>query len=128
MTPTISPVVHYRDLEAGVGFLVSAFGFVQEQAHKDDDGVLQYVELSLDGAPLGLGPTVEGSMFDLGPTAVYISLEEVDALHDRAAGTGAEVLMPPTDQPYGSRDFIAKDPEGNLWCFGTYRPGAAADA
>jgi len=71
---------------------------------------------------------VEGSMFDLGPTAVYTSLEEVDALHDRAAGSGAEILMPPTDQPYGSRDFIAKDPEGNLWCFGTYRPGAAADA
>ena len=36
----------------------------------------------------------------------------------------AEILMPPTDQDYGSRDFVARDPEGNLWCFGTYSPGA----
>ena len=31
--------------------------------------------------------------------------------------------MAPTDQDYGSRDFVAKDPEGNVWCFGTFHPG-----
>jgi uncharacterized glyoxalase superfamily protein PhnB len=29
-----------------------------------------------------------------------------------------------TDQDYGSREFTARDPEGNLWSFGTYRPSA----
>ena len=28
-----------------------------------------------------------------------------------------------TDQEYGSREFAARDLEGNVWCFGTYRPG-----
>jgi uncharacterized glyoxalase superfamily protein PhnB len=28
------------------------------------------------------------------------------------------------DTDYGSREYAAKDPEGNTWCFGTYRPGA----
>ena len=37
----------------------------------------------------------------------------------------------PFDTDYGSRDFTAKDPEGNVWYFGTYQPfayyhGAAA--
>ena len=27
-----------------------------------------------------------------------------------------------TDPDYGSRDFAARDPEGNVWCLGTYRP------
>ena len=27
------------------------------------------------------------------------------------------------DQPYGSREYAALDPEGNVWAFGTYRPG-----
>ena len=27
-----------------------------------------------------------------------------------------------TDQDYGSRDFSARDLEGNLWSFGTYAP------
>ena len=29
-----------------------------------------------------------------------------------------------TDTDYGSRDFTVRDPEGNLWAFGTYRPQA----
>ena len=128
MPTTISPVVHYRDLAKGARFLVDAFGFDELQVHKGDDGSYQYVELALDGAPLGLGPTVEGSMFDLGPTSIYIAVDEVDARHDRAAAAGAEIAMPPTDQDYGSRDFVARDHEGNLWCFGTYRPAATPSA
>jgi uncharacterized glyoxalase superfamily protein PhnB len=27
------------------------------------------------------------------------------------------------DQPYGSREFAARDYEGNVWCFGTLRAG-----
>ena len=124
MTTTISPVVHYRDLAGGARFLVEAFGFVQHQAHAGDGGAVQYVEVSLDGAPLGLGVTTEGSMFDTGPAVVYISLDDVDGMHERARGAGAEILMAPTDQDYGSRDFVARDPEGNVWCFGTYQPGS----
>ena len=124
MTTTINPVVHYRDLAAGARFLVDAFGFVEQQAHKDGNGTVQYVELALDGAPLGLGSLTEGSMFDTGPAVVYISRDEVDTMHERAVAAGAEVLMAPTDQDYGSRDFVAKDHEGNIWCFGTFQPGA----
>jgi uncharacterized glyoxalase superfamily protein PhnB len=30
--------------------------------------------------------------------------------------------MEPTDQDYGSRDFAARDLEGNHWNLGTYEP------
>jgi hypothetical protein len=33
-----------------------------------------------------------------------------------------------TDQDYGSREFAARDLEGNVGCFGTYRPGASTPA
>ena len=123
MATTINPVVHYRDLDAGANYLVETFGFVQHAVHKADDGTTQYIELSLNDAPLGLGPHTEGSVFDTGPAVVYISLDEVDSTHERARAAGAEIVMPPTDQDYGSRDFVAKDCEGNVWCFGTYQPG-----
>jgi uncharacterized glyoxalase superfamily protein PhnB len=32
-----------------------------------------------------------------------------------------------TDTEYGSHDFTVRDPEGNLWAFGTYRPQAGED-
>jgi uncharacterized glyoxalase superfamily protein PhnB len=31
--------------------------------------------------------------------------------------------MPPTDEDYGGRDYVCRDPEGHVWSFGTYRPG-----
>ena len=124
MRTTINPVVHYRDLDRGARFLVETLGFVEHVAHKVDDGSTRYVELSLNGAPLGLGQLTAGSIFDTGPAVVYISLEEVDGMHALVVAAGTEILMPPTDQDYGSRDFVAKDHEGNVWCFGTYEPGA----
>jgi uncharacterized glyoxalase superfamily protein PhnB len=48
-------------------------------------------------------------------------------LHDRAVAAGAEITMPLVDQHYGSREFAAKDPEGNQWFFGTYRPAPTSD-
>jgi uncharacterized glyoxalase superfamily protein PhnB len=121
---TILPVLHYRDPDKALSFLNEAFGFREQAVHKGPDGDTVYVELEYGGCHFGFGRTAEGdSPFDLGPTAVYVALDDVDAHHDRAVAAGAEIVMAPTDQDYGSRDYAARDPEGNLWCFGTYRPG-----
>ena len=58
----------------------------------------------------------------VGRTTLYVVVDDPDSLHARAKEAGAEIVMEPTDQDYGSRDFAAHDPEGNLWSFGTYRP------
>ena len=44
-----------------------------------------------------------------------------DALYAGAKAAGAEITAEPYDTDYGSRDFAARDPEGNRWTFGTYR-------
>ncbi|HEX2504500.1 MAG TPA: VOC family protein [Miltoncostaeaceae bacterium] len=68
----------------------------------------------------------DGSPFSLpGPVLVYVVVDDPDALHDRAAAAGAEIVRGLTDQDYGSREFAARDPHGNVWSFGTYRPSAA---
>jgi uncharacterized glyoxalase superfamily protein PhnB len=121
----IQPVLHYRDPAKALAFLAEAFGVEEKAVHRDPDGDVVYVEAALGDCWFGFGPTTEGGPFDLGPTAVYVVLDEVDTMHERAAGAGAEIVMPPTDQDYGSRDFAARDTEGNVWCFGTYRPGAS---
>lgn len=123
---TMHPVLHYRDPEKALRFLVDAFGVEEKAVHRDPDGNVAYVEAALGDCAFGFGPTAEGGPFDLGPTAVYVAVDEVDSRFERAQAAGAEVVMPPTDQDYGSRDFAVRDPEANVWCFGTYRPGASA--
>jgi uncharacterized glyoxalase superfamily protein PhnB len=124
MTASISPVLHYSDLAKASEFLQEAFGFVEKVAHKGPDGAPVFVELTLEDCTIGIGGTGEpGSPFDLGPTAVYAAIDDPDAMHARAVKAGAEIVMELTDQDYGSRDFAARDLEGNVWCFGTYRVG-----
>lgn len=125
MPATISPVLHYDDLDKAVTYLKDTFGFTEHVVHRDPAGNPQYAELELDGCIVGVGQkSPEASIFDLGPAAFYVALDEVDAMHDRASGAGAEIVMGLVDQPYGSREFAARDHESNVWCFGTYRAGA----
>ena len=51
-------------------------------------------------------------------------VDDPDAHFAHAAAAGAEVVMELTDLPYGSHQYAARDPEGNMWCFGTYQPAA----
>lgn len=124
MAATISPVLHYNDIEETVAVLGKLFGFVEHVVYRDDDGNIPYAEVVFDGCYIGIGPkSDEPSPFDLGPTGVYVALDDPDAVHDRAVAAGADIVMPITDQEYGSREFAARDHEGNVWCFGTFRPG-----
>ncbi len=43
------------------------------------------------------------------------SADLVDAAYRTVADAGAELLVPPTDQPWGGRSSIVADPEGHRW-------------
>ncbi|ATB28355.1 aminotransferase [Melittangium boletus DSM 14713] len=47
---------------------------------------------------------------------------DVDAHCARARAAGAAIVMEPYNTEYGSRNYAARDLEGNVWSFGTYRP------
>jgi uncharacterized glyoxalase superfamily protein PhnB len=54
--------------------------------------------------------------------ALYVAVDDPDALYARAKAAGSRIEMEPRNTDYGSRDFACRDPDGNLWSFGTYRP------
>ncbi|RYE70807.1 MAG: glyoxalase [Hyphomicrobiales bacterium] len=125
--------LRYRDAVKMVDWLAQAFGFQKHAVFLSDDGSkVVHAELRLGEGIVMFGSS-EGTDFaklvqtpsELGGTTAspYIATTDIDALCERARAAGAEICMEPTDQPYGSRDFICKDPEGHVWCFGTYRPG-----
>ncbi|MFD7029123.1 VOC family protein [Streptomyces sp. NPDC059917] len=124
---TIFPTLLYRDAQAAIKQLTEAFGFTQAAVYEGEDGAVMHAELAYGNGMVMLGSKGRGGAFDAamadaGPTGVYIVVEDVDAHHRRAAEHGVEILMPPTDQDYGSRDYMARDGEGNIWSFGTYAP------
>ena len=127
-TVTAYPHLVYRDAEAAIEWLESALGFEPGEIHRDDDNNVAHAELSLGSAIVMLATAGVGRepfrSLPAGGALIYCAVEDVDALCDRARGAGAEIPLEPADTDYGSRDFTVRDPEGNLWAFGTYRPRA----
>jgi uncharacterized glyoxalase superfamily protein PhnB len=125
---SVYPTLRYHDPKAAIAFLADAFGFSEKSVMTTEDGKVSHAELAWHdpGGPGGvimIGTMGTGSAtYDTAKVVTYLALDDPDALHKRAVAAGAEIVMELTDQPYGSREFAAKDAEGNVWCFGTYRP------
>jgi uncharacterized glyoxalase superfamily protein PhnB len=124
---SITPILRYDDAHAALDFLERSFGFERLAVHEHDDGKVGHAELRCGEAVVGLSSTGAGkAIYDQCAHAagVYVVVDDVDPLYERAKAAGAEIIMEPTDQDYGSRDFSVRDPEGNLWAFGTYALGS----
>ena len=125
------PILGYQDLATAIEWLCRVFSFEPLEIMQNEDGAYVHVELRLgDGVIM---PTTQSKDPDadnpwsqpLTTQGLYVALGGVDAHYDHAVAEGAEILRPLADTDYGSREYTARDLEGNLWSFGTYRPGSA---
>jgi uncharacterized glyoxalase superfamily protein PhnB len=126
MSTHIYPSLRYRDARAAIDFLERAFGFEVHASMEDDEGVIGHAELRWpEGGGVMLGtadrPDSEFSRVGVGCGSCYVVTDDPDGVFARATGHGAEVVRGLVDEDYGSRGFTVRDPEGNLWSFGTYR-------
>jgi uncharacterized glyoxalase superfamily protein PhnB len=120
---SIYPTLRYTDPQAAITFLTTRFGLAEEHVSTTEDGSIGHAELSWDGGVVMLGARGKAEdPFDTGRAVLYLPVDDVDAHHARAVAAGAEIVYGLTDQPYGSREYAARDPEGNIWSFGTYHP------
>jgi uncharacterized glyoxalase superfamily protein PhnB len=125
--PSVWPILSYRDARAAIAFLTAAFGFEERAAYarEDDPSIIEHAELRW---PLGGGVMFGTAGKDDSPfgqrapgsDSVYVVCEDPDNLFERATAAGAQVVRGLVDEDYGSRGFTVRDPEGNLWSFGTY--------
>jgi uncharacterized glyoxalase superfamily protein PhnB len=122
---SIYPVLKYDDAHAAIDFLGRAFGFERHAVHDGENGGVAHAELRLGDEYVMLGSTGEGDdRFNQGAGrySLYVVVDDLDAHHARATEAGATIERELEDTDYGSREYTARDPEGNLWSFGTYRP------
>lgn len=123
-TATIFPAMGYADAPAALRFLKEAFGFTEKAVYPTADGKIAHAELQHGNGIVMFGSHRDepGNPWAKSDFGLYVFVEDVDAHHARAAAAGAEIVQPPHDTPYGSREYHARDCEGRLWSFGTYRP------
>ena len=129
---TIFPALRYRDAPAAIDFLGRAFGFETRMVVDGAPGAVAHAELTHGDAMIMLGTARPPNADEYsaaapppGGSTLYIVVDDPDAHHDRARAAGAEIVRAPADTDYGAREYSARDPEGNVWSFGTYQPGAS---
>lgn len=116
-------ILVYRDLVAAHRFLVEVFGFTPGEVTTAPDGTVVHAEVVAGDGVIWLHP--ETSQFGLAsPRSVgsatatmAVMVDDVDEHHRLVAERGAEIVYPPVDQPYGYREYDARDLEGGLWSF-----------
>ncbi|MBP2702622.1 VOC family protein [Microbispora sp. RL4-1S] len=133
-SPQVWPTLRARDARALIRFLVDAFGFEETAVYGEGDRV-EHAQLSWPpGGGIMLGSVRDdpddGWKLAPGSFGAYAVTGDPDALYARATAAGARVIRELQDTGYGSREFAVRDPEGNLWSFGTYRgePRTAPEA
>jgi uncharacterized glyoxalase superfamily protein PhnB len=118
---TISPYMLYEDVEGAIEFLSRAFGFEEVLRYTGGEGYVSHAEMRLGDGVVYMGdpgddyrgPAKLGGV----TVAITVSVDDADALYERAKAAGAEITEEPADQEYGERRFGAKDPEGHSWWF-----------
>jgi len=128
---TVIPALQYQDARAAIDFLCTAFGFEKKAVYEGEGGTIAHAEFTLGNGMVMLGSVNESAYGKLlkrprdagGVTmGVYAIVDDVDAHFARAKAAGAVIAREPVTQDYGGRDYIAKDPEGHVWTFGSYDP------
>jgi uncharacterized glyoxalase superfamily protein PhnB len=126
--PTVFPTLVYDDANAAIDFLTSAFA-AERHAVYSADGIVRHAELRLGNGLVMFGSARSDARATRGAGGgIYVVVDDPDTHCVRARAGGAEIVREPFDTDYGSRDYSAKDLEGNVWHFGTYQPFAFGHA
>ncbi len=120
------PAVTYRDIEAALRFLSEAFGMAISDVQRDADGRIRAASAVSGAGRVLMQPDLPDQLHGthLGNGWVYVAVADPDAHVERARSAGAEIVGEPHGAFDGAmRGYSARDVEGNLWSFGTDRPG-----
>jgi uncharacterized glyoxalase superfamily protein PhnB len=114
-----------------IDWLCNALEFKRHLVVEDGAGGIAHAQLKRGDAMIMLGSARDDEFGALQSTAralggvsqtAYLIVNDVDAVCKQARGAGAEITVEPRDEDYGGRGFSCRDPEGQLWNFGTYDP------
>lgn len=115
---TITPQLYIRRTPDGGGsqfiaFLQAAFDADVELRHDRPDGRIAHAVVRIRGTAVEIAEPGDGGVN--APSALIVSLDELDAAYERAIAAGARPLFPPAAQTFGGRMGGVADAWGNEW-------------
>jgi uncharacterized glyoxalase superfamily protein PhnB len=123
---SVTPLLTVRDIRKSVDFYVDALGFTVRGIMDGPQGPM-HAELRLRDTTLMLSPesreqhSFSANTIGNTPVTLYILVEDVDDVFNKAVAAGAKVGMPVMDMFWGDRTGQIADPDGNKWMIATHK-------
>lgn len=124
----VTPALIVQDGAKALEFYAEVFGATERMRFPGPAGTIAHAEIEIgdsviiveDASPdLGTKAPPPGG-FDGSPTFLFVYVEDVDAVIERAVTLGATLERPPQDQFYGDRDGFVVDPFGHGWTIASH--------
>ena len=120
MAQRVIPQLRMTNWERTRNFYEQGLGFQVQWEHRFAPGMPVFTEVKRDGLSLFL--TEHSGDCQVGGAA-YIILDDVDAFYREITGRGVSVTEPPEEAPWGVREMVVVDPDGNRLRFANARDG-----
>lgn len=115
---SVLPHLLYRDVEAAIAWLSSAFGFVEHYRYGDP---VSGAQMSLGSAWIMLkrAPHADALPKNLGfgTQSLTVFLEDLEAHYQHAQSAGAAIVENLHETVYGELQYGAEDLDGHRWLF-----------
>lgn len=120
----IIPELVYDDLEAAVSWLCNTFGFTERLRignHRSQlvfgEAAIVAVARSAGGASTSQDSIQPGSLQSETTHSIMIRVEDVNQHYEHVKQCVGKITNPPTDYPYGERQYTVEDIAGRRWTF-----------
>jgi PhnB protein len=123
--PRVTPHLSIAGAAAAMDFYTRVLGARERMRMAAPDGTIAHAEIDIGGSIIMIGEEArdrgDPSPKTLGgsPVSLYVYVENVDEVFNRAVQAGARAVKPPADQFYGDRGALFDDPFGHRWNIAT---------
>ena len=131
----VTPALVVNGCVKALEFYAEVFGATERTRIPGPDGTIAHAEIEIGdsvlivedaSAYMGTKAPPAGGL-EGSPTFLYIYVEDVDAVIERAVQQGSTLKRPPQDEFYGDRDGFIIDPFGHAWTIATHIEDVAPD-
>jgi uncharacterized glyoxalase superfamily protein PhnB len=129
-TATVIPILIYEDVGKAIDWLCQAFGFKERLRAVGPDGRISHAQLAIAEGAIMLGR--QGGEFRAPrpnevSQYVVVHVEDIDRHFEHAKQFGAKIVEPPTNKPFGERQYTAVDQAGHRWTFSQHLADVAPE-
>jgi PhnB protein len=126
--PRVTPSLIVRGAAKAIEFYGEVFQATERMRYPGPGGTVAHAEIQIGDSVVIVedefpdrgtkAPPAEG--LDGSPSFLFIYVDNVDAVIERAVKLGAKLQRPPENQFYGDRDGYIIDPFGHGWTIATH--------